>query len=122
VRDTIAFLQALPGGQKGVSLKLYSDPPLWKLMILGDYAWVQHYHPGLNVQALPEYLFLHGQNATSLFASFYQYFAMRWRDPAIPEYDLLSGELVYRDEAGNELGREALASTGAGLLSRPRSA
>lgn len=108
VGQTIAFLRSLPGAQKGLALKLYSDPPLWKLAILGDYGWVQHYHPGLDVQAMPEYVFAHGQNPTSLFAAFYQYFVMRWNDPAIPEYDLLSGDLVYRDDAGNELRRKKL--------------
>ncbi len=108
VEQTFVFLGALRGAQKGISLKLYSDLPLWKLAILGDYAWVQHYHPGLDVQVMPEYVFMHGQNPTSLFSAFYQYFVMRWNDAAIPEYDLLSGELVYRDEAGNELRRDKL--------------
>jgi hypothetical protein len=57
---------------------------------------------------MPEYVFVHGQNPTSLFLAFHQYFVMRWNDPAIPEYDLLTGELLYRDEAGNELRRERL--------------
>lgn len=108
VGHTIALLRTLRDAQKGISLKLYSDPPLWKLAILGDYGWVQHYHPGLDVQVMPEYVFMHGQNPTSLFPAFYQYFVTRWNDPAIPEYDLLTGELVYRDAAGRELSREKL--------------
>jgi hypothetical protein len=108
VGQTIAFLRTLPGAQKGICLKLYSDPPLWKLAILGDYGWVQHYHPGLDVQVMPEYVFMHGQNPTGLFSAFYQHFVMRWNDPAVPEYDLLRGELLYRDEAGNELSRKKL--------------
>ena len=111
VGQTILFLRALRATQKGLTLKLYSDPPLWKLAILGDYSWVQHYHPGLDVQVMPEYVFVHGQSPTSFFSAFYQYFVMRWNDPAIPEYDLLSGDLLYRDTAGNELRREKLELT-----------
>lgn len=108
VGQTIAFLGALRAARKNVRLKLYSDLPLWKLAILGDHAWVQHYHPGLNVQAMPEYVFMHSQDPASLFSAFYQHFVMRWNDPSIPEYDLLSGELVYRDAGGNELRRDKL--------------
>jgi hypothetical protein len=119
VRETIALLGTLRAAQKSIRLKLYGDPPLLKLAILGDYAWVQHYHPGLDVQVMPEFLFRHDQNPASLYTAFYQYFVTRWNDPAVPEYDFLSGELVYRDESGNELHRERFdaAATAAGVLS-----
>jgi len=110
VREAVDFLAALRTAQKSIELKLYPDPPLWKLAILGDYVWVQHYHPGLDVQVLPEYVFVHRQDPTSLFPAFYQYFARRWTDPAIPEYDLVKDELVYRDAAGDEVGRRRFGS------------
>ncbi len=113
VREAVDFLAALRTAQKSIQLKLYPDPPLWKLAILGDYVWVQHYHPGLDVQVLPEYVFVHGQDPTSLFAAFYQYFTRRWNDPAIPEYDLVKDELVYRDAAGDEVGRRRFGSMAA---------
>jgi hypothetical protein len=31
---------------------------------------------------------------------------MRWKDSNIPEYDLDTDEIIYRDTAGNELKRE----------------
>jgi hypothetical protein len=111
VREAIDFLAALRTAQKSIQLKLYPDPPLWKRAILGDYVWVQHYHPGLDVQVLPEYVFVHRQDPTSLFPAFYQHFARRWNDPAIPEYDLVKDELVYRDAAGDEVGRRRFGST-----------
>ena len=111
VREAIDFLAALRTvPQKSIQLKLYPDPPLWKLAILGDYVWVQHYHPGLDVQVLPEYVFVHRQDPTSLFPAFYQYFARRWTDPAIPEYDLVKDEVVYRNAAGDEVGRRRFGS------------
>lgn len=108
IRETVALLGTLRTADKDVRLKLYEDPPLLKLAILGDYAWVQHYHPGLDVRVMPEYVFVHGQNPASLYMVFYRYFVTRWNDPAIPEYDLLSGELVYRDGADAETRRERL--------------
>jgi len=99
VEQTIAFLRALPAAHHRIRLKLYPEPPLWKLAILGDHAWVRHYHPALDVRVLPEYVFVHHQDPAGLFVAFYQYFVARWDDPAIPEYDLLTGDLVYRDGA-----------------------
>jgi len=68
--------------------------------------WMQYYHPGLDVQRMPEYVFKHNQNTGSLYIPFYQYFLTRWNAPDIPEYDLDSDELIYRDAAGNEARRE----------------
>ncbi|MBI4638196.1 MAG: hypothetical protein HY727_17810 [Candidatus Rokubacteria bacterium] len=109
--ETIAFLGALRAAEKRLRLKLYPDPPVWKLAILGDYAWVQHYHPGRDVRAMPEYLFVHSQDPARLYTAFYQDFVTRWNDPAIAECDLLTGELVYRDDTGKEVRREALGAT-----------
>jgi len=81
--------------------------PLLKLAILGDYISVQHYHTGLDVRDMPEYVFHHGQNPGSLYTYFYQYFLARWHDPNIPEYALDTDELIYRDNAGNEIRRES---------------
>src|SRR2546428_12603962 len=77
---------------------------MWKLPILGDHAWVRHYHPSLDVRVLPEYVFVHSQDPRGLYTAFYQYFTTRWNDPAIPEYDLLTGELVYPDRERREVG------------------
>jgi len=104
VEQTIAFLRALRAAHQRIHLKLYSEPPLWKLAILGDHAWVRHYPPALDVRVLPEYVFVHGQDPAGLYTAFYQYFVMRWNDPAIPEYDLLAGALVYADGARREVG------------------
>lgn len=103
---SIDFLRGLKTLQKNIQLKLYRDVPLLKLAILGDYLCLQHYPTGLNVRKMPEYLFRHDKEDGNLFSLFYQYFLTRWLDPAIPEYDLDTNELVYRDKAGNEMKRE----------------
>jgi len=106
IRKSIDFLKILKAAQKNVKLKLYPDPPFLKMTILGDYIWLQHYQPGLDVQRMPRYVFKHDPNIGSLYFPFYQYFLGKWNNPTIPEYDLETDQLVYRDAAGNELRRE----------------
>lgn len=96
VRQSIHFLKRLKAAQKPITLKLYSDPPLVKLAILGDYIWLQHYHPELDVQTMPQYVFKHNQNDHGLYTLFYQYFMKRWESPGIPEYELETDMLVIR--------------------------
>jgi hypothetical protein len=108
IRRSIDFLKILKGGQRNVKLKLYPDPPFLKMTILGDFIWLQHYQPGLDVQRMPRYVFKHDPNIGSLFFPFYQYFFGKWNNPTIPEYDLETDELVYRDSAGNEVRREKM--------------
>ncbi|HTF99838.1 MAG TPA: hypothetical protein VK654_04520 [Nitrospirota bacterium] len=102
---SIDFLKGLRAQQKKIRLKLYPDVPLLKMAILGDYLSLQHYPSGLNVRNMPEYVFKHARKG-NLFNLFYQYFVTRWLDPAIPEYDLDTDDVVYRDKAGNEQRRE----------------
>ncbi len=103
---SIDFLKGLKAGQKNIRLKLYPDMPLLKLAVLGDHICVRYYHTGLNVSKMPEYVFKHDQNPGSLYSPFHQYFLARWNDPNIPEYDLDTDDLVYRDKSGNEVRRE----------------
>jgi hypothetical protein len=104
---SIDFLKGLKAVQKDIKLKLYEDAPFLKLAILGDYLWMKHYHTGIDIQAVPEYVFeQHNENPVSLYAPFYQYFLIRWNNTDIPEYDLDTDELVYRDIDGNETRRE----------------
>jgi hypothetical protein len=102
---SIDFLKELKTHQKNIRLKLYHEVPLLKLAIFGDFLCLQHYPAGLNVRKMPEYVFKHAKDG-NLFGLFYQYFVTRWLDPAIPEYDLDTDELVYRDKVGNEQKRE----------------
>lgn len=108
IQQSIEFLKDLKAAQKNVRLKLYRDPPFLKLEVLGDYVWVRHYHAGMDVRLLPEYLFVHNQNLGSLYMPFYQYFLIRWEAPEIPEYDLDADELIFRDRRGNPARREPL--------------
>jgi len=118
IKKSIAFLKGLKGINKEVKLKLYPDAPLLKLAILDDHIWIQHYHAGLDIRRMPEYVFKHDKNLRSLYIPFYQFFMTRWNDPNVPEYDLESDELTYRDTAGNEVSREKLNELDAGAALR----
>jgi hypothetical protein len=100
--ESIGFLKDLKAGQKNIRVKLYPDMPLLKLAILGDHAFLRHYHTGLNVNTMPEYVFSSDGLNGGLYLPFYRYFLSRWNDPDIPEYDLDTDELVLRDQAGRE--------------------
>ena len=119
IKRSIDFLKRLREAQKNIKLKLYPDRPFLKLAILGDYIWVQHYHPGLDIQTMPKYVFRHDQNPGALYSPFYQYFLNRWNDPEIPEYDLETDELIYRDKAESEVTREKFCEPGMGALPSP---
>jgi hypothetical protein len=103
---SIDFLKGLRAAQREVRLKLYPDLPLLKLAIIGDYAFLQHYHTGMNVRHMPEYAFKNESQHGGLYIPLYRYFLTRWQDTAIPEYDLDTDELIYRDVTGNEVARE----------------
>ncbi len=106
ILKSIDFLKSLKALQKSIKLKLYEETPILKLAVLGDYISMQFYHTGLNIKEMPEYIFKHSQDNSSLYSTFYQLFLSKWRDTNIPEYDFDSGELIYRDIYGNEIKRE----------------
>ena len=106
VRQSIVLLKRLRAMGKAVKLKLYADPPLVKMLILGDYLWLQHYHADLDVRTMPEYVLRHNRQDHGLYTLYAHYFEHRWQSIEIPEYDLDTDELVYRNRAGNEMRRE----------------
>lgn len=106
VRQSIEFLKRLKAMGKAVKLKLYSDPPLVKMVILGDYLWLQHYHADLDVQTMPEYVLRHNRKDHGFYTLYAHYFEQRWESAEIPEYDFETDELVYRTKTGSEIRRE----------------
>lgn len=110
IEATIGALSALRKYGKKVKLKFYDEEPFWKIVVLGDYLWVQHCHSGFVVREQPEYVFAlqHTEPRHGLFIPFYMIFLNYWNDPRHPEYDFDTNELVYRDAGGKETGRERL--------------
>ena len=108
IEASIRFLDGLRRSGKKVTLKLYDEAPFWNLVILGEHTWVQYCHDGLEPNDAPAYVFALNSRtpAQGLFLPFYVIFLNKWNDPRHPEYDFERRELIYRDELGNETGRE----------------
>lgn len=110
IRASIAFLNKLRRTGKKVSLRFYDRTPLWKIVILGDHAWVQHCHDGHEMKEQPEYVFAlqQAEPRQGLFVPFYSCFLHEWSRAGDTDYDFDTNELVQRDAAGRETGRVAL--------------
>ena len=106
VQQSIALLKRLRAMGKAIKLKLYADPPLVKMLILGDYLWLQHYHADLDVRTMPENVLRHNPQNHGLYSLYAHYFARQWQSLEIPEYDLDNDELIYRDTVDGEMRRE----------------
>ena len=108
---SIAYLRKLAVVGKKVELRFYEDPPFWKLVVTGEYVWVQFCHDGHEVKTQPEYVFglQHGNPQRGFFAPFYKYFLDQWNDPRHPEFNFETNELVYRNGDGNEIRRVAFS-------------
>ena len=118
IEASIVYLTELRKRGKNVTLKFYDHQPFWKVVVLGDYAWVQHCHTGFSVREQPEYVFAlrHGNPREGLFVPFYTHVLNQWNESGHPEYDFDRNELVYRDLAGNETGRASLGVPVNGML------
>lgn len=107
IAASIACLTALHKAGKRVTLKFYEHEPLWKVVVVGDNIWVQHCHHGFEVKQQPEYVFALQTSAPrqGFFVPFYTYFLDHWNERRHPAYDFDTGELIYREEGGNEVRR-----------------
>lgn len=112
IRETIAYLRALRRLGKKVTLKFYNHSPFWKLVILGEYVWVQYCHGGCEISGTPEYVFaLHSHNPKrGLFIPFYMLFLEKWNESSHPEFNFDTEELVSRDASGGEIRRTLFPS------------
>jgi len=111
VEASLTYLRSLILLGKKVTVKFYENKPFWKVAVLGDHVWVQYCHSGAEIKHEPEFVF--ALNRTNprlgLFVPFYMYFLDQWEESRHPEYDFTTRELVYRDERGSEIRREAFS-------------
>ncbi len=106
---SINYLRKLAAAGKKIKLKFYEEPPFWKLVVTGEYVWVQYCHGTHEPRTQPEYVFglQHGNPHRGLFEPFYKYFLDQWNDSRHPEFNFETSELIYRNEDGNEIRRTA---------------
>jgi hypothetical protein len=104
---SIAYLRKLASAGKKVKLKFYEEQPFWKLVVTGEYVWVQYCHDGHEVKTQPEYVFglQHDNPQRGFFEPFYKYFLDQWKDSHHAEFNFETSELIYRNGDGNETSR-----------------
>jgi hypothetical protein len=121
IEATIGHLSELRKLGKKVKLKFYEEEPFWKVIVLGDHVWVQHFHSGFEIRQQPEYVFAlqHREPRRGLFVPFYMYFLNQWNDARYPEYDFDTNDLVYRDASGKETKRSQLGVPGNSTAAAP---
>jgi len=109
---SIQYLRQLSACGKRISLKLYEAPPFWKIVIVGDHAWIQYCHAGYEVRTQPEFVFAlrRDRPEQGFFPPFYMHLLNLWNDPRNAQYDFATDQLVFRDSSGNEMRRVAYPS------------
>lgn len=55
ISNSVAFLKELKRKGKNVALKFYEQKPIWKMIILDNFLWLQHYHQNRHVEYMPVY-------------------------------------------------------------------
>jgi hypothetical protein len=89
LRETLDFCAYLHTKRnKHITVKLYSQPPIWKMLITNKYMWLQYYSPLKHVENTPVYTFYSDERGTSLFIPLAEVFRKRWQDDGSCTVDL----------------------------------
>ena len=80
-----------PDQLKSIEVRTYDRPPLWKMAIMGNFIWLQHYFPGEHVDDRPAYIVRRGV-AGGMAHSLKSVFDYRWET---------GKTVIHRDENGN---------------------
>lgn len=80
LRETLDFCAYLSNKTRNITVKLYSQTPIWKMLITNKYMWLQYYAPLKHVDNMPVYTFYSDEKGTSLFIPLVDVFRKRWVD------------------------------------------
>lgn len=99
IMNSINFLKELKNKGENIALKLYMQRPIWKMIILDNFMWLQYYHPKKHVERMPVYGISRSQKKEeySLFDPLYGVFQKKWYHDGNPTYDFNTGEAVSPD-------------------------
>lgn len=106
IYNSIAFLKELRGRGKSISLKLYKQRPVWKMIIIDKFLWLQHYVSNLHVESSPVYGIYKNRDGESLFDPLYGVFLKKWKFDNNPTYDFDNDLLVYPEDEKGEIKKE----------------
>lgn len=76
-----------------IEVRVYDRPPLWKMLIMGQYIWLQHYARGAPVDGLPAYVVRRGVKGGMAYA-LQSVFDYRWKNSSV---------VIHRDERGTDI-------------------
>jgi hypothetical protein len=78
IGQSINYLKTLKrNGNRDITLKLYKQPPIWKMIVTGSFLWLQHYKQGQHVHDMPVYGFA-SSTQDSLYHPLLEVFMKRW--------------------------------------------
>lgn len=79
IKRSIERIRVLRAKGKNISLKFYSQTPIWKMIISNDFMWLQHYCATTDVEDTHVYVFFSdGDDGSSLFHPLYSVWLKRW--------------------------------------------
>lgn len=105
IEETIDVCRELKAAGRNVSVKLYEQKPIWKMILTEQYLWLQYYSPSKNVEKTPVYSFFGNTAKTSLYYPLADVFVKRWAHDNNDEIDLdkyQTGDLRNRYKKNNE--------------------
>jgi len=88
IMQTIGRCRELKNGGRRIRVKLYKQVPIWKMIVIHKYLWLQYYRPGVHVDSTPVYGVYADKDRHSLYWPLTQVFAKRWESDGNPEIDL----------------------------------
>jgi hypothetical protein len=104
--SSIEYLKELREKGKSVSLKLYKQRPVWKMIIIDDFLWLQHYVTAHHVENTPVFGIHRDNNSESLFEPLYAVFMKKWKFDGNPTYNFDSDLLVYPEDKEGAVRKE----------------
>lgn len=78
IKNTLDYCRTLKVRNRHLSVALYRQPAIWKMVIANSYLWLQHYKSGKHVEETPVYV-INGRTASStLYDGFVDVYQRRW--------------------------------------------
>ena len=90
INQTIEYCREIQRQNPNFFLKTYSQPPIWKMVIVNQFLWLQHYTKNAHVDDTPVYGLFADQADSSLYYPLLNVFHKRWSQDHNAIVDLAS--------------------------------
>jgi len=109
IYQSINFLKWLRLQGCHIELKMYESYPLWKLILLEHYTWIQQYPPDEHVKNSPCYAFERiPTNMRSIHNHLYRQCLGYWDSTSLGTFNFTTDLLEFRDASGNVIRTEKI--------------